>query len=332
MKTIDTHVHLLSSEVSFNRLYDKVALRFFAKRFGIDAKALSKGPYKAYTDALMHSVKHSEHIEKIVLFGVDAKVDDEGNILHKDKTVCASNEDVAALYAQYPELIIPFFSINPKRPDALELIEKYHALGFKGAKFLQNYWGVDTREARYRPYFEKLAALDLPLIIHVGSESSVHSVKICESIEMLRQPLEVGVKVICAHMALSYEPRHIFKALSSNPKLFNDDYFTLLEMLKTHDNLYADVSALLTPVRAKVLRHLSTQSDIHPKLLFGSDYPVPFTTVWNSYDIALLKRICIAQEKNVFDRYAKAMLVYFPANNPIYSNYRKVLQLDDKCE
>ena len=330
MKTIDTHVHLLSSEVSFNRMYDKVALRFFAKRFGIDAKALSKEPYKAYTDALMHSVQTSAHIEKIVLFGVDAKVDDEGNIVHKDKTVCASNEDVAALYAQFPELIIPFFSINPKRPDALDLIEKYHALGFKGAKFLQNYWGVDTREARYRPYFEKLAALELPLIVHVGSESSVHSDKVCEGIEMLHQPLEIGVKVICAHMALSYEPRHIFRALSSNPKRFNDDYFTLLEMLKTHDNLYADVSALLTPVRAKVLRHLSTQSDIHPKLLFGSDYPVPFTTVWNSYDITLLKRICIAQERNVFDRYAKAMLVYFPANNSIYSNYRKVL--NDKCE
>lgn len=332
MKTIDTHVHLLNSEVSFNRLYDKVALRFFAKRFGIEAKSLAKEPYKAYTDALINSVKTSEHIEKIVLFGVDAKVDDEGNVLHKDKTVCASNEDVAALYAQFPELIIPFFSINPKRPDALELIEKYHALGFKGAKFLQNYWGVDTREVRYRAYFEKLAALELPLIVHVGSESSVHSYKTCESIEMLRQPLDVGVKVICAHMALSYEPRHIFKALSSNPKRFNEDYFTLLEMLKTHDNLYADVSALLTPVRAKVLRHLSTQSDIHPKLLFGSDYPVPFTTVWNSYDIALLKRICLTQEKNVFDRYAKAILVYFPANHPIYTNYRKVLKLDDKCQ
>lgn len=328
MKTIDTHVHLLSSEVSFNRFYDKVALHFFAKRFGIDAKVLAKEPYKAYTDALMNSVKSSEHVEKIVLFGVDAKVDDEGNVLHRDKTVCASNEDVAALYAQYPQLIIPFFSINPKRPDALELIEKYHALGFKGAKFLQNYWGVDTREARYSAYFEKLANLDMPLIVHVGSESSVHSYKVCESIEMLHQPLELGVKVICAHMALSYEPRHIFKALSSNPKRFNDDYFTLLGMLKTHDNLYADVSALLTPVRAKVLRHLSAQSDIHHKLLFGSDYPVPFTTMLNSYDMSLLKRLCIAQEKNVFDRYTKAMMVYFHANNPIFTNYQKILHLE----
>lgn len=325
MKTIDTHVHLLSSEVSFNRLYDKVALRFFAKRFGIDAQALSKEPYRAYTDALIWNIQHSKHIEKVVLFGVDAKVDDEGNVLHKDKTVCASNDDVASLYAKFPELIIPFFSINPKRPDALELIEKYHALGFKGAKFLQNYWDVDTCEERYRAYFEKLVALDLPLIVHVGSESSVASHKACESIEMLRMPLDIGVKVICAHMALGYEPRHLLKAFSRNPKHYNDDYFTLLEMLKTYDNLYADISALLTPVRAKVLRHLCMQTDVHAKLLFGSDYPVPFTTVLNTYDISFWKRLCIAHEKNVFDRYAKAMLAYFPATHPVYTNYTKVI-------
>ena len=326
MKTIDMHVHLLSSEVSFNRVYDKIALRFFAKRFGIDTKTVSIDPYKAYTDALIHSVENSLHVKKIVLFGVDAKVDDKGEILNKDLTVCATNEDVATLYENHKDVIIPFFSINPKRPDALELIDTYYAQGFKGAKFLQNYWGVDTREERYRPYFEKLASLDLPLIVHVGSESSVHSYASCESIEMLRQPLELGVKVICAHMALSYEPRHIFKALSRRPKHFNEEYFTLLTMLKEYDNLYADVSALLTPVRAKVLRHLSTQSDVHAKLLYGSDYPVPFTTVLNSYDISLLKRMCIALERNVFDRYAKAILEYFPSNNPIYTNYKKVLK------
>lgn len=326
MKTIDMHVHLLNSEVSFNRFYDKIALAFFAKRFGLDTKTLSKDPYKAYTDALIHSVQNSLHVKKIVLFGVDAQVDDCGNTLHKDATVCASNEDVAKLYEKHPDVIIPFFSINPKRPDALELIEKYYALGFKGAKFLQNYWGVDTREERYRPYFEKLAQLDLPLIVHIGSESSVHSYATCESIEMLRHPLEVGVKVICAHMALSYEPSHIFKALLRNSKYFNEEYFTLIAMLEKYDNLYADISALLTPVRAKVLPHLSQQSQIHHKLLYGSDFPVPFSIVFNSYDLPFWKRVKIAKEKNTFDRYSKAMLEYFPRNNPLYTNYKKVLR------
>jgi uncharacterized protein len=325
MKTTDMHVHLLSSQVSFERVYDKVALTFFAKRFGLNKKKLSQNPYKAYTDALLNTVRNSLHVEKIALFGVDAKVDEEGNILHQDKTVCASNEDVAKLYEDNKDIIIPFFSINPKRPDALELIDKYYALGFKGAKFLQNYWGVDTRNKKYLPYFEKLASLNLPLIIHVGNESSVYSYKECESIKMLDAPLKVGVKVICAHMALSYEKHHIFQAFSKKEKYFNEEYFTLLAMLQKHNNLYADISALLTPVRAKVLRHLSKQDEIFHKLLYGSDFPVPFPTLINSYDLSLLKRISITKEKNPFDRYAKAILEYFPSNHPIYTNYQKIL-------
>lgn len=325
MKTVDIHTHLLSSSVRFERFYDKLALRFFAKKFGMNPKALVNDPYGEYTRALVESVRSSQHVDKIVLFGVDDRVDDTGKSLHKDITVCATNEDVEALYHGNEDVIIPFFSINPKRPDALDLIDRYADAGFKGAKFLQNYWGVDTREVRYRPYFDKLAARGLPLIVHVGSESSVHSFKSCESIEMLDHPLEAGVNVICAHMALTYEPRGILKALSKNPKHFNEEYYTLIEMLKRYPNLYADISALLTPVRAKVLRHLSHQSDIHHKLLFGTDFPVPFSMVFNSYDLPYRRRFELSRETNPFDRYTKGILEYFPQDNPIYTNYIKLL-------
>ena len=141
MKTIDIHTHLLRSDVAFQRSYDKLALRFFAKKFGMDPKALVRDPYGEYTRALVSSVRNSAHVEKIVLFGVDDRVDDTGKSLHKDITVCATNEDVAALYRGNEDVIIPFFSINPNRPDALELIDRYADMGFRGAKFLQNYWG-----------------------------------------------------------------------------------------------------------------------------------------------------------------------------------------------
>ena len=328
MKTVDIHTHLLSSEVAFDRFYDRLALRLVGKKFGLDSEALARDPFEAYIKALSDSVRGSEHVEKVVLFGVDERVDDAGRTLHKDITVCATNEDLLRVYNAHSDVVVPFFSINPKRPDALELIDRYVEHGFKGAKFLQNYWGVDTREARYRPYFEKLAELDLPLIVHVGSESSVHSFKSCESIEMLDQPLDAGVKVICAHMALSYEPRRILRAFSKNPKHFNEEYFTLLEMLKTHDNLYADISALLTPVRAKVLRHLSEQRDVHEKLLFGTDFPVPFSMRLNSYDLPWRKRTELSKVANPFDRYAGAILEYFEPENPVYTNYEKLLKLD----
>lgn len=327
MKTVDIHTHLLSKDVAFDRLFDKFAIEFFAKKFGLCKKELSKDPYLAYKNALIKNVQTSLHVKQIVLFGVDERVNERGEILHKDKTVCASNDEVLSLYEENQDLIIPFFSINPLRPNALELIDYYYEKGFKGAKFLQNYWGVDTSDERYLAYFEKLKGLNLPLIVHVGSESSVHSYKEFEGLDMLYLPLQVGVKTICAHLALGYEPKNILRSLSKKPKHFNHEYFALLELLKTHKNLYADVSALLTPVRAKVLRHLSTQTSVHEKLLYGSDFPVPYSTIYNTYDLSFQKRVQLHRVQNPFDRYAKGILEYFEPKNPIWSNYGKVLYM-----
>ncbi len=325
MKTVDFHTHLLSSRVKFDRLYDRIAIKLFAHKLGIDPKEIIKNPYQAYTDALMKNIRESKHISQIVLFGVDAKVDNRGKVLHQDLTVCATNNDLYQLYQQNQDLIIPFFSINPMRPDALDLIDEYYEKGFKGTKFLQNYWGVDTRDKNYRAYFEKLKAKNLPLIIHVGSESSVHSYKECESLQMINQPLEIGINVVAAHMALSYKPLKILKAFSKKPKNFNSDYFKLLEMLENHDNLYADISAILTPVRGKVLRHLSQQNQIHDKLLFGTDFPVPFSTIFTTYDLPLKKRLEIEREQNPFERYIKATIEYFDEDSSIFSNYKKLI-------
>jgi len=324
---LDFHAHLLNKDVKFDRFYDKLAIKFFASRLGMDPKELIKNPYKAYTEGLIKNLKNSKYVKKSVLFGVDARVDDKGTTLHKDITVCATNDDMFELYINNKDVIVPFFSINPLRPDALDLIDKYCELGFKGAKFLQNYWNVDTTSERFIPYFEKLKEKNLPLIIHIGSESSVHSYKKCESIDMLNLPLEVGVTTIAAHMALSYTPLGIFKALSKNPKNFNKEYFTLLQKLETYDNLYADISAILTPVRAKVLRDLSTQNQIHQKLLFGTDFPVPYTVVLNSHDLPFKKRFELSKIENTYDRYTSVILEYFEESNPLFTNYQKILKI-----
>ncbi|CAD7289296.1 hypothetical protein LMG7974_01450 [Campylobacter majalis] len=327
MQTVDIHTHLMSQDVKFDRMFDKFAVRFFARKFGFDPKELVKNPYKAYVSGYIANLRASKHVKKCVLFGVDAKYDKDGTMIHKDKTVCASNDDVLAVYEANPDVIVPFFSINPLRKDALSLIQKYHKLGFKGAKFLQNYWEVDTTQARFSEYFSALKELNLPLIVHVGNENTISSNKRCESIDMLYHPLKIGVNTICAHMALGYDGSHPFLAMSKNERNFNKEYFALLELLKTHNNLYADVSALLTPFRAKVLRHLSLETAVHEKLLFGSDFPVPYSAVYNSYDLGLKSRLSLHREKNPFDRYAKGIANYFDETNAIWSNYKKILDV-----
>jgi predicted TIM-barrel fold metal-dependent hydrolase len=325
VQTVDMHTHLLSSDVKFDRLYDRVALVLFGKKMGLNLDEAKQNPYQAYINALIGSIKDSQHISQVVLFGVDAKFDEYGKEVDRDISVCASNDDVLKVYEANSDIIIPFFSINPNRKDALDMIDQYVALGFKGAKFLQNYWSVDLNDKKYEPYFQKLAYYNLPLIVHTGSENSIDSTKEYESIRMLQAPLKAGVKVIAAHMALEYSIMDIFKIFSKDNKNFNSEYFMLIEMLKEYDNLYADISALLTPFRAKALRDLSMRKDIHHKLLFATDFPVPMMSIFSSYDLGLSKRLELSKILNPFDRYAKTILEYFKEDSLIYTNYKKIL-------
>lgn len=327
MKTIDIHTHLLNPEVAFDRLFDKISVRFFARGLGVDPTELMARPYQTYVASMAKAVKESHHVEKACLFGVDARLDEQGREIHRDKTVCAMSDDVLAVAATYPDQFIPFFSINPRRPNALDLIDEQVEKGSRGAKFLQNYWGVDLNDERLIPYYEKLKKYKLPLIVHIGSEYSIHSFASFERIKMLDLPLATGVTLIAAHMGLGRvnHKLRIWKNLSKDPRYFDEDYYRLLEMLKQHQNLYADISAIMVPLRARALRHLSDQKEVHHKILFGTDYPVPFPVRFNSYDIAKTTRKRIDQIENPFDRYIAAILEYFPMDNPIYQNHQKVL-------
>jgi hypothetical protein len=327
MKTVDIHTHLLNPNVNFDRLFDRIALRFFGEGLGLDPKEVKTEPYRAYVEALARSVSESKYLERACLFGVDSRLDEQGREIHCDKTVCSTTEDVLQVTEQYPNEFIPFFTINPLRPNALDLIDEYMERGCRGAKFLQNYWGVDLNDQQFVPYYEKLKSWNTPLIIHIGSEYSIDSDERFERINMLELPLACGVTVIAAHMGLGRINHKLlwWRNLSKDPRHFDSDYFLLLEMLRQHDNLYADISAILAPLRARALRHLSEQHDVHPKILFGSDYPVPFTIRFNSYDIPTNRRREISAIQNPFDRYITAMLEYFPEGNPIYGNHTKVL-------
>ncbi|WP_275099376.1 amidohydrolase family protein [Sedimenticola hydrogenitrophicus] len=327
MKTIDIHTHLLNPSVSFHRLYDKITIPLFARSLGADPKQLLRQPYETYVSAMAASIENSVHVEKSCLFGVDVRLDERGREIDRDRTVCATTADVLAVARRHPDQFIPFFSVNPRRPDALELIEQHIQSGCRGAKFLQNYWGVNLNDELFIPYYEKIKAHNIPLIIHVGSEYSIDSFSQYEGIGMLDLPLATGVTVIAAHMGLgrlNYKLQ-LWRNVSKDPRFFDADYFQLLERLTVYPNLYADISAILAPMRARALRHLSEQTDVHHRLLFGTDYPVPFTVRFNSYDLPKHRRKQINQVDNPFDRYVAAIRDYFPHDNPIYTNHMKLI-------
>ena len=330
MKTVDFHAHLLSPDLTFSRLYDKLALTLFAKKLGANKQALLSRKYDAYVESFVNNIKTSKYVEKSVVLPVDAVIDGKGDEISRDKTVCSSNDDVYKEYLKYPDEIIPFFSINPNRTDALDLIDKYVSLGFKGAKFLQNYWDIDINDKKYLPYFEKIRSYDLPIIIHTGSEYAVKSNPMYEGIEVSKQAIDTGCKVVLAHFGVNLLMESKLTKLHNNFSFktsnFGDDYFKTIDYLKKYENVCADLSAMIAFFRTKTIEDLAkNQKHIHHKLLFGTDYPVPFSILLSYHSLSLSKRLELEKIENPLDRYIEFLNQYFNKESCIYTNWSKLL-------
>jgi hypothetical protein len=84
---------------------------------------------------------------------------------------------------------------------------------------------------------------------------------------ILRRPLELGVTVIAAHAA-------------SHSHFLDANYFgELTKLMDEFPRLYADTSALNSPIRSGVLKSVLA-SRWRQRFLHGSDYPVPVGPLW----------------------------------------------------
>jgi predicted TIM-barrel fold metal-dependent hydrolase len=172
--------------------------------------------------------------------------------------------------------LLPGVSIHPAREDALRELERCIEAGAVLLKMLPPSQNIDCALPKYREFFKMMADAGLPLLAHTGGEYTVPVLdrRLCDP-QTLRQPLDLGVKVIAAHMATR-----------SAPPLLERDYFPVLtEMMREYPHLYGDNSALNSPNRSHGLRG-SLREDVVDRVVHGSDYPVPVSGRW-----ALLRRL-----------------------------------------
>ena len=175
------------------------------------------------------------------------------------------NDYVFSVCKEHPEFL-PAISIHPARKDALDELNRCLDLGARALKLLPNCHDVDCSDHRYDAFWSRMAEAQLPLLAHTGGEMTVPVANTAyQDPRVLRRPLEIGVKVIAAHCA-------------SNSSFWDRDYFDdLVQMMVEFPNLYADTSALNTPVRSAAMRR-ALHTSMFDRLVHGSDYPVPIGT------------------------------------------------------
>jgi uncharacterized protein len=238
-------------------------------------------------------------MDAIVLLAHERVHDPDGTPRDDLGSMFVPNDVVLGLAKKFPEFLAGV-SIHPARHDALDELERCLAGGAVLMKCLPNCQNIDPSDRRYRPFWERMASAGLPLLAHTGGEHTVPIVNPAfADPKLLRFPLECGVTVIAAHCAT--------KSGAFDPDYFDD----WVAMLREFPNLYGDISAMVSLNRCGHLRdclprNIDFQSvrpaelnsaetkqttdkmsvgrtgrspmfrdDIAPRILHGSDFPVP---------------------------------------------------------
>ncbi len=213
-----------------------------------------------YVERLAGFVRESS-LDQVLLLAQDEVYNDDGS--KRDfGSFHVPNDHLFSVCREHP-LFLPAVSIHPARRDALDELDRCLGLGARALKLLPNCHGVNCSAPAHDAFWEKMAAAGLPLLAHTGGEMTVPVAnKLYQDPRFLRRPLKIGVKVIAAHAA-------------SRSSLWDQDYFDdLVKMMAEFPNLYADTSALNTPVRSAALSRI-LDCNLQERFLHGSDFPVP---------------------------------------------------------
>jgi mannonate dehydratase len=211
-----------------------------------------------------------------MLFAFDWARDEAGAPVQELSTYFAGDDHVAGLAAQQPAHLEWVASVHPYDPRALDRLDAAAARGARAVKWLPTAQNIDPASPRCDRFYAKLTALKLPLITHAGDEQAV--VGFGEHLGnplRLRRPLDAGVRVVVAHCAsLGHGDELDPKAPSAQPSNF-DLFVRLMDDPRYRGTLYGDISAVVQSNRVDVIPTLLSRRDWQPRLLNGSDYPLP---------------------------------------------------------
>jgi uncharacterized protein len=162
-------------------------------------------------------------------------------------------------------------------------------------KWLPSIQHIDPADRRLVPFYRRLAEIGLPLLTHTGAERSfTRSRDELGDPDRLRLPLSEGVKVIAAHSA------------GNGRNNGERDFDRFLRLAALFPNLYADIAALTQCNRPGQLERLLRHTELHDRLLYGTDMPLinsAFTSPWgHAFTLGPAGLMEILAEKNPWDR------------------------------
>lgn len=281
----DAHVHLIGLGKNDSGCWVHPAYREeFQKRLLFDLYMLACGIVdlenadEEYVRRLAKLSYLANPRGAVVLMGFDYRVREDGSEDREHSEIHTPNEYLYRVKERYPQ-VQASPSIHPYRKDALDRLDEAKARGAVAIKWLPNAHAIDPALPRLDAYYKKLQELGLVLITHAGEEQAVDSAETQAfgNVLKLRRALDHGVRVVVGHAAGLGKGEDLDAGEAERRELASFDlWLRLMGEKQYEDNLFADISAMTQFNRSgRPLRELMKAKELHPRLVNGSDYPLP---------------------------------------------------------
>jgi uncharacterized protein len=319
----DVHVHLAGTGALGSGCWLSPVFRerwtFRALRIvnGI-SRALMEGEVDDEWAAKLAAMVEESGVDYAVALGFDGVYDARGVFDEKLSQMIVPPEWVFEVCRRHPNLL-PGPSLNPRRGDAMEVLERCIEGGAVLIKWLPPSQAFDPAAPSLDPFYARLAEARLPLLIHMGGERTFATLAPeMNDVEKLRPALEAGVPVICAHSAT----RILF---SREP----DQLPRLRRLLEEYPHLWLDNSGMANPGRYAHLPRLAQEELFTSRTLHGSDFPVPSNAVYYPRKLGPKRVLEIERIRNLIerDRLIKTLLGYPPES---FTRASRVLRLGER--
>jgi len=194
-------------------------------------------------------------------FEYDLDVVEKACLLHVafDNVGRAGNDRIARLVRRWPEKLVPFGSVNPLFPDALDEFKRsVEELGMKGFKLSPIYQSFDPMDPRILRIYEQAQEWGIPLIFHTATAQAAHI------------PLKWANPILFDDVAYAFPELKIVMAHMGHP--WQNECFV---MARKHPNVYTELSGnFYRPWFFYQALLFALNWGQTYKIMFGSDWPI----------------------------------------------------------
>ena len=211
---------------------------------------------------------------KTMLFAFDWFHDENGQPNKSNSIFHIPNDYAAFVASEHSQYFEWVASIHPYRADCLDALDEAKAKGARAIKWLPSGMGIDPASPKCDAFYQKAAALNIPIISHTGAESAVQGGDQRDGNPLkMRRALDAGVRVVLAHCASEGHDEDLDNV---NKRVPSFTLFTrLMDTKEYQGRVFGEISALTLINHAKAIKPILAREDWHGRLLNGSDYPLP---------------------------------------------------------